>query len=167
MSRWKETDVSQLRIMPIAPILDDRRYEELVNEIKTRVPRYAPEWTDYNDSDLGVSMLQSVSWIAATAEATRRLDTCAGDELKQFLRLAARLSAKPSPAILCRMRAMRIEEWSPAKEPQVLAFLVSRLCPMPSSTGTKPHRRNLKEVERNVAAFLYCRHRLSDMMSEE
>ena len=113
-------------------------------------------------------MLQSVSWIAAVAaEATRRLNACAGDELKQFLRLGARLSAEPSPAILRRMRAMRIEEWSPAKEAQVLAFIVSRLCQMPCSTGTKPRRCNLKEVERNVAAFLYCRHRLSDMMSEE
>jgi predicted phage baseplate assembly protein len=46
------------------PRLDDRRYDELIKELRTRVPRYAPEWTDLNDNDPGVALLQLFAWTA-------------------------------------------------------------------------------------------------------
>jgi hypothetical protein len=33
--------------------LDDRTFAELVNECLLRIPRYCPEWTNYNPSDPG------------------------------------------------------------------------------------------------------------------
>jgi predicted phage baseplate assembly protein len=50
--------------MPLeAPILDTRTFEELFNEARLRIPRYAPEWTDFNDSDPGITLVQLFAWL--------------------------------------------------------------------------------------------------------
>ncbi len=52
--------------MPLAehvPTIDDRRFDELVGELRTRVPRYAPEWTDLNDNDPGIALAQLFAWL--------------------------------------------------------------------------------------------------------
>src|SRR5262245_23553417 len=49
--------------MPLAaPDLDDRRFADLVTEIRTLIPRYAPEWTDHNDSDPGMAIAKLFAW---------------------------------------------------------------------------------------------------------
>lgn len=50
--------------MPLqAPNLDDRRFQELFEELRALIPRYAPEWTDHNLSDPGITMMQLFSWL--------------------------------------------------------------------------------------------------------
>jgi predicted phage baseplate assembly protein len=52
--------------MPLAdklPVLDDRRFEDLVAEARTRIPRYTREWTDFNDSDPGFTLVQLFAWL--------------------------------------------------------------------------------------------------------
>jgi len=50
--------------MPIqVPNLDDRRYADLVAEAKTLIPRDTKEWTDFNDSDPGITLLQLFAWM--------------------------------------------------------------------------------------------------------
>src|SRR3954470_12619888 len=45
--------------MPLPqPILDDRSYEQLRDELVRRIPVYAPEWTDHNASDPGIALLE-------------------------------------------------------------------------------------------------------------
>jgi predicted phage baseplate assembly protein len=45
--------------MPLPYIdLDDRQFEDLFNEARRRIPAYTPEWTDHNDSDPGITLLQ-------------------------------------------------------------------------------------------------------------
>ncbi|MEJ5990261.1 putative baseplate assembly protein [Ramlibacter sp. PS3R-8] len=50
------------------PRLDDRRYADIVEEIRTRVARYTPEWNpawnDLNDSDPGVTLTQVFAWLS-------------------------------------------------------------------------------------------------------
>ena len=50
------------------PSIDDRRYDDIVNEIRTRIARYTPEWkpvwTDVNDSDPGITMVQVFAWLS-------------------------------------------------------------------------------------------------------
>ena len=50
------------------PQLDDRRYADIVDEIRTRVARYTPEWNpawnDLNDSDPGVTLTQVFAWLS-------------------------------------------------------------------------------------------------------
>ena len=45
--------------MPIqSPRLDDLRYDRIVEELIRRIPVHTPEWTDHNDSDPGITLIQ-------------------------------------------------------------------------------------------------------------
>ncbi|RYG25204.1 putative baseplate assembly protein, partial [bacterium] len=50
------------------PRLDDRRFDDILAEIRTRIPRYTPEWspvwTDLNDSDPGITLAQLFAWMS-------------------------------------------------------------------------------------------------------
>jgi predicted phage baseplate assembly protein len=51
--------------MPIqSPQLDDLRYDAVVEQLLRRIPVYAPEWTDWNDSDPGVTLIQLFAYLA-------------------------------------------------------------------------------------------------------
>jgi uncharacterized phage protein gp47/JayE len=51
--------------MPLtAPNLDDRRFKDIVEEARSLIPRYAPEWTDHNDSDPGITLVQLFAWMS-------------------------------------------------------------------------------------------------------
>ncbi|WP_437765349.1 putative baseplate assembly protein [Sorangium sp. So ce281] len=47
--------------------LDDRSYEDLFAELRRRIPAYLPEWTDHNESDPGITLLQLFAWLMETA----------------------------------------------------------------------------------------------------
>ncbi|MCC6960480.1 MAG: putative baseplate assembly protein [Dehalococcoidia bacterium] len=50
--------------MPLPdPQLDDRRFQDIVNEAKGLIPRYCPEWTDHNVSDPGVTLIELFAWM--------------------------------------------------------------------------------------------------------
>lgn len=46
------------------PSIDNRRFDDIVAEIRTRIPRYTPEWTDLNDNEPGMAMLQVFAWLS-------------------------------------------------------------------------------------------------------
>ncbi len=48
------------------PNLDDRQFQDLVNEAKRRIPRYTAEWTDHNVSDPGVTLIELFAWMVET-----------------------------------------------------------------------------------------------------
>jgi predicted phage baseplate assembly protein len=53
--------------MPLAdgfPRLDDRRFADLVNEARARIPRYTPEWTDFNAGDPGFALVELFAWMS-------------------------------------------------------------------------------------------------------
>ncbi len=47
----------------IAPILDDRSFEDLFLELRNRIPVYTSEWTDFQDSDPGITLLQLFAYL--------------------------------------------------------------------------------------------------------
>lgn len=50
--------------MPLPdPKLDDRQFQDIVNEAKMMIPRYCPEWTDHNVSDPGVTLIELFAWM--------------------------------------------------------------------------------------------------------
>ncbi len=50
--------------MPLPqPILDDRSYQQLRDELVRRIPVYAPEWSDHNPSDPGVTLLELFAFL--------------------------------------------------------------------------------------------------------
>jgi predicted phage baseplate assembly protein len=49
------------------PRIDDRNYDSLLAEVRTRIARYTPEWTpvwtDVNDNDPGIALAQVFAWL--------------------------------------------------------------------------------------------------------
>ncbi|MCP2730907.1 putative baseplate assembly protein [Limnofasciculus baicalensis] len=43
--------------------LDDRKFQDLVDECILRIPRYCPEWTNYNPSDPGITLVELFAWL--------------------------------------------------------------------------------------------------------
>ncbi len=46
------------------PILDDRSYSQLRDELIARIPVYAPEWTDHQPSDPGITLIELFAFLA-------------------------------------------------------------------------------------------------------
>lgn len=50
--------------MPLPSVyLDDRRFQDIVDEAKGLIQRYCPEWTDHNVSDPGVALIELFAWM--------------------------------------------------------------------------------------------------------
>jgi predicted phage baseplate assembly protein len=45
------------------PKLDDRQFQDIVDEAKKRIPQYCKEWTDHNVSDPGVTLIELFAWM--------------------------------------------------------------------------------------------------------
>lgn len=44
--------------------LDNRTFDDLMEELRGLIPRYAPEWTNHNVSDPGITLLELFCWVA-------------------------------------------------------------------------------------------------------
>lgn len=50
--------------MPIKPPnLDDRRYDDIMEEMMALIPQYCPEWTNLGAADPGITMVQLFAWM--------------------------------------------------------------------------------------------------------
>jgi len=50
--------------MPLAaPVIDDRIYDALLGEILRRIPVESPRWTDLNESDPGVTLVELLAFL--------------------------------------------------------------------------------------------------------
>jgi predicted phage baseplate assembly protein len=43
--------------------LDDRSFKDLVDECVLRIPRYCPEWTNFNPGDPGITLVELFAWL--------------------------------------------------------------------------------------------------------
>jgi len=76
-----------------APQLDTRTWAELVAEARRRIPRYTPEWTDLNDSDPGITLVQLFAWL--TEMTLYQMNRVPERNYIEFLNL---LNLEPRPA---------------------------------------------------------------------
>lgn len=80
------------------PILDDLRFQrDLVDEARRRINRYCPEWTDYNLSDPGITLIELFAWM--TELITYRLNQVPE---KNYLRFLDLLGLRLQPASSAR-----------------------------------------------------------------
>jgi predicted phage baseplate assembly protein len=85
--------------MPLpTPNLDDRSFQDILDEARRLIPRYCPEWTDHNLSDPGITMLELFAWM--TDMMLYRLNRVPEKSYLKFLDLigVAREPAKPATA---------------------------------------------------------------------
>jgi predicted phage baseplate assembly protein len=78
------------------PNLDDRRWTDLVEEGRSLIPLYAPEWTDHNASDPGITLIELLAWLAE--QQVFRTDRLGQAGLVKLLKLAGGVAAPPRPA---------------------------------------------------------------------
>ena len=65
--------------------LDDKNFEELVKEAVSRIPVYAPEWTDHNIHDPGITLIELFAWLAEMQ--IYRLNMISDESYRKFLTL--------------------------------------------------------------------------------
>ena len=68
-----------------APRLDDRGFQDLVDDAKRLVMRRCPEWTDHNVSDPGVTLIETFAFM--TDELLYRLNRVPDLNYIKFLEL--------------------------------------------------------------------------------
>lgn len=79
-----------------APDLDDRRFQDIVDEAKRRIARHCPEWTDHNVSDPGVALIELFAWM--TEMILYRLNQVPDRLYVKFLELVGIELASAAPA---------------------------------------------------------------------
>ncbi len=67
------------------PNLDDRRFQDLVDDAKRLVQQRCPEWTDHNVSDPGVTLIELFAWM--TDQLVYRLNRVPDRNYIKFLEL--------------------------------------------------------------------------------
>src|SRR5690348_11458130 len=67
------------------PNLDDRRFQDLVDDAKRLVQQKCPEWTDHNVSDPGVTMIELFAWM--TDQVLYRLNRVPDRNYVKFLEM--------------------------------------------------------------------------------
>ena len=73
--------------MPLpTPNLDDRKFQDILDEARRRIPQFCPEWTDHNLSDPGITMLELFAWM--TDMLLYRLNRVPDKNYVKFLELA-------------------------------------------------------------------------------
>ncbi len=100
--------------MPLpTPILDDRSYQQLRDELVRRIPVYNPEWTDHNASDPGITLLELFAFLGENL--LFRFNQIPESTRLAFLRL---LQVPLRPAVPARaMLAFASRSPDPAFEP--------------------------------------------------
>lgn len=72
--------------MPLPlPQLDDRTFAQLMEDARKLLPRYAPDWTDYNTHDPGITFIELFAWL--TEIQRYYLDRVRDENYLKFLKL--------------------------------------------------------------------------------
>jgi predicted phage baseplate assembly protein len=78
------------------PVLDERKFQDLVDEAKVRISRTCKEWTDHNVSDPGVTLIETFAWM--TEILIHRLNHLPRRLHEEFLELLGIERAPPTAA---------------------------------------------------------------------
>ncbi len=78
--------------LPI-PNLDDKTFDEIVQEARSLIARFAPEWTDHNVHDPGITFIELFAWLAEMQ--IYQLNRVTDKNYEKFLKL---VGLSPIPA---------------------------------------------------------------------
>ncbi len=79
-----------------APNLDDRTFEDILEEAKKLIPKYCPQWTDFNPSDPGMTVIELMAWM--TEMVLYRLNRVPNKNYIKFLELMGVRLKAPQPS---------------------------------------------------------------------
>jgi hypothetical protein len=78
------------------PNLDDRSFEDIVEEAIRLIPQYCPQWTNFNKSDPGITLLELFAWM--TEMVLYRLNQVPEKNYLAFLNMMGVKLQPPQPA---------------------------------------------------------------------
>lgn len=78
------------------PNLDDRKFEDIVEEAIRLIPQYCPDWTNFNKSDPGITLLELFAWM--TELVLYRLNRVPDNNYLAFLNMMGIRLRPPQPA---------------------------------------------------------------------
>ncbi|KOT36566.1 baseplate J family protein [Streptomyces caelestis] len=97
-----------------SPNLDDRRFQQLVDEAKRYVRQRAPEWTDHNVSDPGVTLIETFAYLVD--QLLYRLNRVPDKNYTAFLDLLGIRLFPPTAA------GADVDFWLSAPQPDTVAL---------------------------------------------
>ena len=83
--------------MPLTdPKIDDKTFEQILSDLRLRIPRYTKEWTNFNDSDPGMTLLQLFAYLSELLQY--RMNQVPRKNYIKFLKLLGEELDPPCPA---------------------------------------------------------------------
>ena len=110
--------------------LDDRTFQDLVDEAKKKIPLYCPEWTDHNVSDPGVTLIELFAWLVETA--LYRLNQVPDKHYVQLMELLGIRLQEP------RASHVPLTFWLSAPQPEAVDILAGVEASTARVEGTEP-----------------------------
>ena len=129
--------------MLISRNLDDQSFEEILEEARGRLPWICPVWTDHNEHDPGITILELMAWFKETQQfqmnqvtpgINRRLLKLAGGRLRPASPAVCAVKPDPeAPGYPVRSRlispqgvAFELTEAIPEGRPQLVRMRIER-----------------------------------------
>lgn len=147
------------------PNLDSRTFQDLAEELRKLIPGYAPEWTDSNVNDRGVTCVQVLAQLTETV--FHRLKMLPTPHIKKLLRLLGNQNSSDKQA-QNHLRNLSEDDWAPVKETQVLTTMMCRFGRLGDHWAQRRAvgSDEAMEVEADIARRLYIMLRCRDYLGE-
>jgi len=81
------------------PNYDDQTFQEIMEMVRRRIPVIYPEWTDLNEHDPGITILELFAWLKEMQQYHLNRITSQGYE--SLLKLLGITLKEPAPAQIC------------------------------------------------------------------
>jgi predicted phage baseplate assembly protein len=78
------------------PNLDDRSFDDIVEEAIRLIPQYCPDWTNFNKADPGITLVELFAWM--TEMVIFRLNRVPDNNYLAFLNMMGIRLRPPQPA---------------------------------------------------------------------
>src|ERR1044072_1816733 len=78
----------------------DKPFEDIFRELRERIPRFNTAWTNFNDSDPGITLLQLFAWLSEMT--LHRMNDVPRLHYLKFAELLGRHRTPPRPALVRR-----------------------------------------------------------------
>ena len=96
------------------PNLDDHRWQELVEEARALIPLSAPEWTDHNVHDPGITLIELFAWL--TEQELYKINRIPESHKRKFLSLLGVRPRPPRQSLVVVRLALPEEGWPEGEE---------------------------------------------------
>lgn len=136
------------------PVIDDRSYDTIVAEARSRIPRYTPEWTNLNETDPGMIMVELFAWL--TEMQIFRLAQVPQLNYLKFLELLG-IELEPAKAATAKVTFPVLAKFSKA----------STILPAKTQISTEQPDEKGKIIFETDRAFTVIRARLQNLLADD